>query len=93
MELFRKEIDKICLQIDEIIKRLGDEDIMTYRNDPEIKKLLKRVINLYRESVNTCKTYTEAFKVCEVFKEYPECVKHLLLSEEFMAGIVPPEES
>jgi hypothetical protein len=92
-ELFRKEIDIICRQIDGRIKELGDEDIMTYRHDPEIKKRLKRVISLYRESVKACKTYTEAFKVCEVFKDYPECVKHLLLSEEFIEGILPPEKS
>jgi hypothetical protein len=92
-ELFRKELDTICRQIDEKIKDLGDEDIMTYRHDPEIKKLLKRAISLYRESVKACNTYTDAFKVCEVFKEYPECVKHLLLSEEFIEGISPPEKS
>ncbi|WP_455278362.1 hypothetical protein [[Eubacterium] cellulosolvens] len=91
-EIFRKEIDTICVQIDERIKKLGDEDIMTYRHDPEIKKLLKRVISLYRESVKACKTYTEAFKVCEIFKEYPECIKHLLLSEEFIEGIIPKEK-
>jgi hypothetical protein len=92
-ELFKKEIDTICKKIDERIKELGDEDIMTYRNDPEIKKQLKRVISLYRESVKACKTYTDAFKVCEVFKAYPECIKHLLLSEEFIEGIVPPKKS
>ena len=42
-ELFKKEIDTICKKIDGRIKELGDEDIMTYRNDPEIKKQLKCV--------------------------------------------------
>jgi len=87
----RRQLDELCLKIDERIRELGDTNIMTYRSDPLIKDLRSKICQIYRESVNMCKTYKEAVKVCETFKEYPECLTQLMLSEELVCPVTKEE--
>mgnify|MGYP000218033247 CR=1 FL=1 len=82
IENLRKQVKELCSQIEKRIKEIGDVDILTYRSDPQIKELRRKICDLYREAVNKCRTYGEALKVCEVFKEYPTCLAQLMLSEE-----------
>jgi hypothetical protein len=88
----RKQIKELCTQIDKRIQELGDVDIMTYRNDPQVKELRGKICDLYREATNMCKTYGEALKVCEVFKEEPTCLTQLMLSEELTCPIPPAKK-
>jgi len=82
IESIRKEIDELCMQIEKRIKEIGNVDIMTYRSDPIIKELRRKICDLYRKAVNKCKTYDEALKVCEFFGGNPTCLAQLMLSEE-----------
>lgn len=83
----RRELDGLCIRVNKRLKEIGDKDLMTYRSDPQIKSLQSEICKVYRESVNACKTYGEAEKVCEVFREYPECLNQLMLSEEVACPI------
>jgi hypothetical protein len=78
----RRQLDELCVRVTGRMKELGDKDIMAYRSDPSIRELQSRICSIYRQAVGTCKTYGEAVKVCETFRDYPECLNQLMLSEE-----------
>ncbi len=77
-----KNLEELCIKVNERIKELGDKDVMTYRSDPQIKEIHTSLCEIYRHGMNSCKTYGEAKKICEVFRKYPECLTQLMLSEE-----------
>jgi len=78
----RRQLDELCVRVTGRMKELGDKDIMAYRSDPSIKELQSNLCGIYRKAVSACKTYGEAVKVCETFRDYPECLNQLMLSEE-----------
>jgi hypothetical protein len=82
MSTLRRQLEELCVRVTGRMKELGDKDIMAYRSDPSIKELQSRICSMYRQAVGTCKTYGEAVKVCETFRDYPECLNQLMLSEE-----------
>jgi hypothetical protein len=82
LETLRERLNELCVKVNERVKELGEKDIMTYRSDPQIRRLQSTVCDIYRESMNACQTYGEARDVCEAFRDYPECLTQLMLSEE-----------
>jgi hypothetical protein len=77
-----KKLEELCVKVNNRIKELGDKDVMTYRSDPQIKEMQSKLCEIYRQGMNSCKTYGEAQKLCEAFRKYPECLTQLMLSEE-----------
>ncbi len=71
------------------VQELGDVDVMTIRNDREINDLLARICRLYSEGGAACTRRGSAGKqVCELFKDEPEVVRWLELSEEKICPIM-----
>ncbi len=91
LEDFRKQLNELCSQVKKRFGELGEMDMITYRSDPVISDLRKKICDLYRKAVNICKTYGAALKICEVFKEEPVCLAQLMLSDE-LACPLPTEE-
>lgn len=90
------KLEKIDWEAKEVAKRLiarsrelEDVDVMTIRRDPEINELLARVCRIYSEGGAEC-THRHSLgkQVCDLFRDEPEVVRWLELSEENICPII-----
>ena len=72
------------------VKELGDVDVMTIRRDPEINELLARVCRVYAEGGAECAARgSPERQVCDLFRDEPDVVRWLELSEENICRFLP----
>jgi predicted S18 family serine protease len=78
--------DKIREQVQVLkdrIVELGDEDVMTYRHDETIMNAIENICALYTRIHEECEYLDERSEpMCGVFREEPEILKRLELTEE-----------
>lgn len=83
--------DKIREQVHVLKNRvmeLGDEDVMTYRHDETIRNAIENICALYIRINEECEYLNKQSEpMCEVFKEEPEILKRLELTEEELCPI------
>ncbi|MCP8311836.1 MAG: hypothetical protein L6M37_02635 [Candidatus Methylarchaceae archaeon HK02M1] len=90
LEEIKKEIDEITKKIIKRMEDIGPEDVIDYREDQVIKKLLNEICKLYREEVNECEHYDESKEPnCKLIIDEPEIIRSLELSEERLCPIRP----
>jgi hypothetical protein len=83
LDSIRDEMKLYMNKIKQRIDELGDEDVMTYRHDEAIKSALENICTLYHEVNSECEYYdAESEPVCSVFRDKPEILKRLELTEE-----------
>jgi lipid II:glycine glycyltransferase (peptidoglycan interpeptide bridge formation enzyme) len=81
----KDEINKVS---DELIKKAQeiDRDVMTTRNDPEIKKIWNKLCRLHMKTMVACEydamDNKELAKVCGELSQPQACIEVLHLSEE-----------
>jgi hypothetical protein len=78
------EINEVCEKISKRAKEIN-ADVMTVRNDPEIKALWNRLCLLHMKAVVTCEEIEEDKRpqICSTIEQRPPaCVEVLTLSEE-----------
>lgn len=86
----QKKIEKIKNEIDGLKKKLakrmgelGELDVMSYRKDPVIKKLMIKICTLNSEGVGQCENFDDKKDpVCKLLRAEPQLIKRLELSEE-----------
>lgn len=81
----KEEIDKVS---DELTKKVNsiDGDVITIRNNPEVREIWNRLCRLHMKAVVSCEYDTvgneEMAKLCEKVLRPRACVEALHLSEE-----------
>jgi hypothetical protein len=81
----KREIDLVS---GELTKKAGsiDADVITIRNDPEIRKIWNRLCRLHMKGVIACefdpKGNKETVRICEEILQPRACIDALHLSEE-----------
>jgi hypothetical protein len=84
----RRKLEKISDEIEERINELGNEDVMSYRHDTKIKTLVNEICEIYAEGNEECQHKNEqGDPICALFKEEPEVIRRLELTEEIMCPI------
>ncbi|MCP8305020.1 MAG: hypothetical protein H3Z50_06105 [archaeon] len=90
LEEIKKEIDEITKKIIKRMEDLGPEDVIDYREDRVIRKLLNEICKLYREEVSECEHYDESKEPkCKLVRDEPEIIRRLELCEESLCPIRP----
>ena len=75
----REQVQVLKNRIDE----LGDEDVMAYRHDETIKNTIENICALYTRIHKECEYLDESSEpMCGVFREEPEILRRLELTEE-----------
>jgi len=81
----KEEMDKVS---QELTKKVGsmDGDVMTIRNNPEVKEIWNRLCRLHMKAVASCEfdglDNEETEKLCEEVLPPRACIEALHLSEE-----------
>jgi hypothetical protein len=79
----REKIQDHIHVIKERINQLGDEDVMTYRHDEEIKNSIEKICELYMKIYEECEHFNKwSDPSCRLLKDEPEILKRLELTEE-----------
>jgi len=83
VEEIKEEIDELSEKIARRMDELGPEDVIGYRRDPVIRKLLTKICELKLEGISKCEHVDESeVPVCKLFRAEPEIIRRLELSEE-----------
>ncbi len=90
------KLDRIDAEAREVARRLvararelGDVDVMTIRRDPEVNELLAKVCRIYSEGGTECShRHSVGRQVCDLFRDEPDVVRWLELSEEKICPIM-----